>query len=66
MPLINCAPTALVRKPFICTFSNSFRYITVLPLGFLKYILVVAVVLRLVKSVESTLDANDAKICSIH
>ena len=61
-PFVKLAPPLLVSKPFVTTFKESSRDIIVVPLEFLKAMFLVAVVLRLVKSIASALDARVAKI----
>ena len=52
----------VVSKPFVTTFKESSRDIIVVPLEFLKPMFLAAVVLRLVKSIASALEARVAKI----
>ena len=52
----------VVSKPFVTTFKESSRDIIVVPLEFLKPMFLVAVVLILLKSNASALDARVAKI----
>ena len=61
-PFVKLAPPLSVSKPFVTTFRESSRDIIVVPLEFLKAMFLVAVVLRLVKSIASALDARVAKI----